>query len=102
MFAPNFHGAMKHAAPVRRELGVRTFSTCWTAEPTPRAPTISSRRIPSRSVGIQARVLQARQPPCAGGYGADAWMRYPSAATATSRNEGCEINEYMSGRDNSG
>ncbi len=22
MFAPNFHGAMKHAAPVRRELGV--------------------------------------------------------------------------------
>ncbi len=25
MFAPNFHGAMKHAAPVRRELGVRTI-----------------------------------------------------------------------------
>ncbi len=25
MFAPNFHGAMKHAAPVRRELGVRTL-----------------------------------------------------------------------------
>ena len=24
MFAPNHHGAMKHAAPVRRELGVRT------------------------------------------------------------------------------
>lgn len=24
MFAPNFHHAMKHAAPVRRELGVRT------------------------------------------------------------------------------
>ncbi|PIY05768.1 MAG: anthranilate phosphoribosyltransferase, partial [Gallionellaceae bacterium CG_4_10_14_3_um_filter_60_1069] len=25
MFAPNFHGAMKYAAPVRRELGVRTI-----------------------------------------------------------------------------
>jgi anthranilate phosphoribosyltransferase len=25
MFAPKFHGAMKHAAPVRRELGVRTM-----------------------------------------------------------------------------
>src|SRR5574340_434136 len=25
MFAPNFHGAMKHAAPVRRELGGRTL-----------------------------------------------------------------------------
>ncbi len=25
MFAPNFHNAMKHAAPVRRELGVRTL-----------------------------------------------------------------------------
>lgn len=25
MFAPNHHSAMKHAAPVRRELGVRTF-----------------------------------------------------------------------------
>ena len=25
MFAPKFHGAMKHAAPVRKELGVRTI-----------------------------------------------------------------------------
>lgn len=25
MFAPNFHSAMKHAAPVRRELGIRTL-----------------------------------------------------------------------------
>lgn len=25
MFAPNFHSAMKHAAPVRRDLGVRTL-----------------------------------------------------------------------------
>jgi anthranilate phosphoribosyltransferase len=25
MFAPNYHSAMKHAAPVRRELGVRTL-----------------------------------------------------------------------------
>jgi anthranilate phosphoribosyltransferase len=25
MFAPNFHSAMRHAAPVRRELGVRTL-----------------------------------------------------------------------------
>ena len=25
MFAPKFHGAMKHAAPVRRELGMRTI-----------------------------------------------------------------------------
>ncbi len=25
MFAPNYHGAMKHAAPVRKELGVRTL-----------------------------------------------------------------------------
>lgn len=25
MFAPNYHGAMKHAAPVRRELGIKTM-----------------------------------------------------------------------------
>ncbi|MCO6433365.1 anthranilate phosphoribosyltransferase [Nitrosomonas nitrosa] len=25
MFAPNFHSAMKHAAPIRRELGIRTL-----------------------------------------------------------------------------
>jgi anthranilate phosphoribosyltransferase len=25
LFAPSFHGALKHAAPVRRELGLRTF-----------------------------------------------------------------------------
>ncbi len=25
MFAPNYHGAMKHAAPVRKELGIRTL-----------------------------------------------------------------------------
>ena len=25
MFAPNFHSAMRHAAPVRRDLGVRTL-----------------------------------------------------------------------------
>lgn len=25
LFAPAFHGAMRHAAPVRRELGIRTF-----------------------------------------------------------------------------
>lgn len=25
LFAPRFHGAMRHAAPVRRELGLRTF-----------------------------------------------------------------------------
>src|SRR4029079_14591669 len=25
LFAPAFHGALRHAAPVRRELGLRTF-----------------------------------------------------------------------------
>jgi anthranilate phosphoribosyltransferase len=30
MFAPNYHAAMKHAAPVRRELGIKTlFNILW-------------------------------------------------------------------------
>ena len=59
MFAPNHHGAMKHAAPVRRELGVRTIFNILgpLTNPAGAANQLVGVFHPDL-VGIQARVLQ--------------------------------------------
>jgi anthranilate phosphoribosyltransferase len=59
MFAPNHHAAMKHAAPVRRELGVRTiFNILGPLTNPAMAPTQLMGVFHPDLVGIQARVLQ--------------------------------------------
>ncbi len=59
MFAPNHHSAMKHAAPVRRELGVRTLFNILgpLTNPAGAANHVMGVFHPDL-VGIQARVLQ--------------------------------------------
>ena len=59
MFAPNFHGAMKHAAPVRRELGVRTMFNVLGPLTNPAGADNQVMGVFHPDlVGIQARVLQ--------------------------------------------
>ena len=59
MFAPNHHSAMKHAAPVRRELGVRTLFNILGPLINPAgAPNSLMGVFHSDLVGIQIRVLQ--------------------------------------------
>jgi len=59
MFAPNFHGAMKHAAPVRKELGVRTIFNVLGPLTNPAGADNQVMGVFHRDlVGIQARVLQ--------------------------------------------
>lgn len=59
MFAPNHHAAMKHAAPVRKELGVRTIFNILGPLTNPAgAPNILMGVFHSDLVGIQVRVLQ--------------------------------------------
>ena len=59
MFAPNFHGAMKHAAPVRKELGVRTLFNILGPLTNPAgAPNHVLGVFHPDLVGILARVLQ--------------------------------------------
>ena len=59
MFAPNHHAAMKHAAPLRRELGVRTiFNILGPLTNPAMAPTQLMGVFHSDLVGIQVRVLQ--------------------------------------------
>ena len=59
MFAPNHHGAMKHAAPVRRELGVKTIFNILgpLTNPAGARQQVMGVFHPDL-VGIQARVLQ--------------------------------------------
>ena len=59
MFAPNFHGAMKHAGPVRRELGVRTIFNVLGPLTNPAGAENQLMGVFHPDlVGIQARVLQ--------------------------------------------
>lgn len=59
MFAPNYHAAMKHAALVRRELGVRTLFNILGPLTNPAgAPNQVMGVFHPDLVGIQARVLQ--------------------------------------------
>jgi anthranilate phosphoribosyltransferase len=59
MFAPNFHGAMKYAAPVRRELGVRTMFNVLGPLTNPAGANNQVLGVFHPDlVGIQARVLQ--------------------------------------------
>jgi anthranilate phosphoribosyltransferase len=59
MFAPNHHASMKHAAPVRRELGVRTIFNILGPLTNPAgAPNQLMGVFHPDLVGIQVRVLQ--------------------------------------------
>jgi anthranilate phosphoribosyltransferase len=59
MFAPNFHGAMKYAAPVRKELGVRTMFNVLGPLTNPAGAENQVMGVFHPDlVGIQARVLQ--------------------------------------------
>jgi anthranilate phosphoribosyltransferase len=59
MFAPNHHSAMKHAAPVRRELGVRTLFNILGPLTNPAGAKNQLMGVFHPDlVGIQARVLQ--------------------------------------------
>ncbi len=59
MFAPNFHSAMKHAAPVRKEMGIRTLFNILGPLTNPAgAPNQVMGVFHQDLVGIQARVLQ--------------------------------------------
>jgi anthranilate phosphoribosyltransferase len=96
MFAPNHHSAMKHVAPVRKELGVRTIFNILGPLTNPAgAPNILMGVFHPDLVGIQVRALQRLGTEHAvvvyGRDGMDevSWARPPwwaSSGTARSRN----------------
>ncbi|MDR2195142.1 MAG: anthranilate phosphoribosyltransferase [Gallionellaceae bacterium] len=66
MFAPSYHSAMKHAAPVRKELGVRTLFNILGPLTNPAGAKQQLMGVFHRDlVGIQARVLQRLGSRCA-------------------------------------
>lgn len=59
MFAPNHHSAMKHVAPVRREMGIRTlFNILGPLTNPASAPNTLMGVFHPDLVGIQVRVMQ--------------------------------------------
>jgi len=58
MFAPSHHPAMKHAAPVRKELGMRTILNILGRSRSRRCPEPGDGVFHPDLVGIQARVLK--------------------------------------------
>src|SRR6266581_2330060 len=98
MFAPNHHSAMKHAAPVRRELGVRTIFNILGPLTNPAgAPAQVMGVFHPDLVGIQIRVLQrlgAKHVMVV--YGKDGMDEVSlGAATMVGELKDGEINEYI-------
>jgi len=97
MFAPNHHGAMKHAAPVRRELGVRTIFNILGPLTNPAgAPNQLIGVFHPDLVGIHVRVLQRLGSTRAlVVYGRDGMDEISlGAATMVGELKGGEIREY--------
>ncbi len=97
MFAPNHHSAMKHVAPVRKELGVRTiFNILGPLTNPASAPNILMGVFHPDLVGIQVRALQRLGAEHAVVvYGKDGMDEVSlGAATVVGELKGGEIKEY--------
>jgi anthranilate phosphoribosyltransferase len=97
MFAPNHHSAMKHVAPVRKELGVRTiFNILGPLTNPASAPNILMGVFHPDLVGIQVRALQRLGAEHAVVvYGRDGMDEVSlGAATLVGELKGGEIKEY--------
>jgi anthranilate phosphoribosyltransferase len=97
MFAPNHHSAMKHVAPIRKELGVRTiFNILGPLTNPASAPNILMGVFHPDLVGIQIRALQRLGAEHAlVVYGRDGMDEVSlGAATLVGELKGGEITEY--------
>jgi anthranilate phosphoribosyltransferase len=97
MFAPNHHTAMKHVAPIRKELGVRTiFNILGPLTNPASAPNILMGVFHPDLVGIQVRALQRLGAEHAlVVYGRDGMDEVSlGAATVVGELKGGEITEY--------